>query len=91
MKMGTFLEVKGKLGPIPQPSGNQYRLPQPDTNPNVRKVNKTAEKRRRIVYTRRFRANIAKKSNEAAACPPATVSKTSTPNNTPPPLEEAPV
>ena len=90
-KMRTFLEVEGKLGSIPQPSSNQYRPPQPDTNPNVRKVNKATEKRRRIMPTKRFRANIAMKSNEAAACPPMTVSKTSTPDNTPPPLEDAPV
>ena len=45
-KMRTFLEVKGKLGPIPQSSSNQYRPPQPDTNPNVRKVNKATEKRK---------------------------------------------
>ena len=38
-KMRTFLEVKGKLGPIPQ-SSNQYRPPQPDTNPNIRKDTK---------------------------------------------------
>ena len=53
-KMRIFLEVKGKLGPIPQPSNNQYWPPQPDINPNVRKVNKAAEKRRRIVPTKRF-------------------------------------
>ena len=89
--MRTFLEVKGKLGPIPQPSNNQYRPPQPDTNPNVRKVNKVTEKRRRIAPTKRFRANIAMKSNEAGVDPPATVSKTSTPDSRPLPLEDAPV
>ena len=89
--MRTFLEAKGKLGPIPQPSSNQYRPPQPDTNPNVRKVNKAVEKRRRIAPTKRFRANIAAKFNNAAAHPPATVSKTSTPDKRPPPLEDAPV
>ena len=72
-KMRTFLEVKGKLGPIPQFSSNQYRPPQPDTNLNVRKVNKATEKRKRIVPTKRFRANIAMKPNEAAVCPPMTV------------------
>ena len=87
-KMRTFLEIEGKLGPIPQPSSNQYRPPQPDTNPNVRKVNKTAEKRR-IVPTKRFRANV--KSNEAAVWPPVTVSKAPTSDNRPPPLEDAPV
>ena len=41
-KMKTFLEVEGKMGPIPQPTSSQYRPPQPDTNPNVRK-DKVAE------------------------------------------------
>ena len=42
----NILEVEGKLGPIPQSSSNQYRPPQPDTNPNVRNVNKPTEKRK---------------------------------------------
>ena len=87
-KMRTFLEVKGKLGSIPQPSSNQYRPPQPDTSPNVRKVNKATEKRR-IVPTKRFKAKV--KSNEAGMCPPVTVSKAPTPDNRPLPLEDAPV
>ena len=87
--MRTFLEAEGKLGPIPQPPSNQYRPCQPDTNPNVRKVDKAVEKRRRIVPTKRFRANV--KSNEAAAQPPVTVSKAPTPDNRPLPLEDAPV
>ena len=41
--------------------------------------------------TKTFRPNIAAKSNEAAVCPHATVSKASTPDNTPPLLEDAPV
>ena len=43
--MKTFLEVEGKMGPMPQPTSSQYRPPQPDTNPNVRKDN-AVEKRR---------------------------------------------
>ena len=66
-KMRTFLEVKGKLGPIPQSQSNQYRPPQSDTNPNIRKATKTTEKRKRVAPTKRFKANIATKSNEAAA------------------------
>ena len=61
-KMRTFLEVEGKLGPIPQ-SNNQYRPPQPDTNPNIRKPTKTTEKRKRVTLTKRFKANIAAKPN----------------------------
>ena len=36
-KMKTFLVVEGKMGPIPQPASSQYRPPQLDTNPYVRK------------------------------------------------------
>ena len=45
--MKTFLEVEGKIGPIPVPApGNQFRPPLPDTNPYVRKDDVT-EKRKR--------------------------------------------
>ena len=49
--MRTFLEVEGKMGLIPQPTNSQYRPPQPDTNPNVRK-DKATEKRKRTVPTK---------------------------------------
>ena len=42
-KKKTFLEVEGKMGPIPT---SQFRPPLPDTNPNIRKVN-AVEKRKR--------------------------------------------
>ena len=45
-KMRTFLEVEGKLGPIPQPSSNQDRPLQPDTNPNIGKSTKTTKRER---------------------------------------------
>ena len=61
-KIRTFLEVKGKLGPIPQ-SKNQYRPPQPHTNPNIRKPTKTTVKRKRVAPNKRFKANIAAKPN----------------------------
>ena len=97
-KMKTFLEVEGKMGPIPQPASSQYRPPQLDTNPNVRKDN-AAEKRKRTVPTIRFRPSTAPKPSETAACPPVTVSKapanvkaqTDASENRPPPLEDAPV
>ena len=97
-KMRTFLEVEGKMGSIPQPASSQYRPPQPDTNPNVRKDN-AAEKRKRAAPTKRFRPNAALKPNETAAHPPATVSiapinvkpQTDASENRPPPLENAPV
>ena len=40
-KMKTFLEVEVKMGPIP---ASQFRPPQPDTNPNIRR-DSAAEKR----------------------------------------------
>ena len=46
-KMKTFLEVEGKMGLIPQPT-SQYRTPQPDTNPKVRKDN-AAEKKKHLL------------------------------------------
>ena len=64
-KMRTFLEVEGKMGPIPQPTSSQYRPPQPDTNPNVRK-DKAIEKRKSAVPTKRFRPNTVSKPSEAA-------------------------
>ena len=87
-KMKTFLEVERKMGAIPQPTNSQYRLPQLDTNPKVRKDN-AAEKRKRAAPTKRFRPSTAPELNETAAQPPVTVSKS--PENRPPPLEKAPV
>ena len=94
-KMGTFLEVEVKIGPIPQPANNQFRPPQLDTNSNVRK-DKATEKRKRAMPTKRFRANTVSKPSEAATCPPATISKAPTnikpqaqeeiSDNRPPPL-----
>ena len=51
-KMKTFLEVEGKMGPIPAPV-SQFRPPLPDTNPNIRKDNAT-EKRKKAT-PKRFR------------------------------------
>ena len=74
--MQTFLEVEGKMGPIPQPTSNQYRPPQMDTNSNVRK-DKATEKRKRAAPTKRFRPSTVSRPSEAATCPPTTTSKAS--------------
>ena len=97
-KMRTFLGVEGKMGLIPQPTSSQYRLPQPDTNPNARK-DEAAEKRKRTSPTKRFRPNAASSPSEAAMHPPMTISKAPinakpqahVSENRPPPLEDAPV
>ena len=51
-KMKTFLEVESKMGPAPA-QASQFKLPLPNTNPNIRKDN-AAEKRKRAV-PKRFR------------------------------------
>ena len=90
-KIKTFLEVEGKMGPIPQPASSQYRLPQPDTNPKVRKDN-AAEKRKKAGPIKRFRPSTTPKPGETATQPPTTVSKVSEASeNRPPPLEKAQV
>ena len=73
-KMRTFLMVEGKMGPILVPASSQYRPPQLETNPNVRKE-KAMEKRKRAAPTKRFRPNTASRPSEAATCPPVTIFK----------------
>ena len=90
-KMKTFLEVEGKMGPIPQPTSSQYRPPQLDPNPKVRKHN-TVEKRKRAVPTKRYMPSTAPKSSETATQLPVTVSRVpEAPENRPPPLEKVQV
>ena len=67
-KMKTFLEVEGKMGPIP---ASQFRSLLPNTNPNIRKDN-AAEKKRRAV-PKRFRPSTTPKPT--AVPPPASVSQ----------------
>ena len=50
-KLKTYLELEGKLGPKPQSQANQFRPPLPDTNPQIRKEPKMAEKRKRLSPT----------------------------------------
>ena len=45
-KMKMFLEVENKMGPIIPALASQFRLPLPETNPNVRKSD-AAEKRKK--------------------------------------------
>ena len=95
-KMKTFLEMEGKMGPIPIPASQFSPPTQPETNPNLRKDNAT-EKRKRAAPNR-FRPNAVPKP-DAAVCPSATVSKapanvkpkTDVPENRPPPFESVPI
>ena len=66
-KMKTFLEVEGKMGPIPAPvPSNQFRPPLPETNPNVRK-NDVTIKRKRATPKKKFRPATIKPTT---VCPP---------------------
>ena len=64
--MKTFLEVEGKMGPIPM---SQFRPPLPDTNPNIRKDN-AIEKRKRAV-PKRFRPAAPKPTTAHPSLPEA--------------------
>ena len=77
--MRTFLEVEGKLGPIPQLCSNQYRQPQPDTNPNVRKsITNPRKEKDSGTQQKVLRPIWLARPNEAAAQPPTTISKAPT-------------
>ena len=66
--MKTFLEVEGKMGPIPTP-GSQFRPPLPDTNPNIRK-DKVTEKRKRAT-PKKFRPVTPKPTAVCSTLPEA--------------------
>ena len=57
-KMKTYLELEGKLGPKPQPQSNQFRPPQPDTNPHVRKESKATEERKRLIPSKKYKVKV---------------------------------
>ena len=65
-KMKTFLEVENKMGPIIPALASQFRLPLPETNPNVRKSDAT-EKRKRVTPKKRFRPATPRAT---MTCPP---------------------
>ena len=83
-KMKTFLEVEGKMGPIPAPvPSNQFRPPLPETNPNVRK-NDVTEKRKRATPKKKFRPATPKPT---AVHPPLPEAPPKPKNSTPLPSE----
>ena len=65
-KMKTFLEVENKMGPIISALASQFRLPLPETNPNVRKSD-ASEKRKRVTPKRRSRPATPRAT---MTCPP---------------------
>ena len=101
-KMKTYLELEGKLGPKPQPLSNQFRLPQPDTNPHVRKESKATAKRKRLIPTKKYKVKVVARPDpkNATIQPLQTNAKAlvnsesqnpSTSENSSPSLENAPV
>ena len=90
-KMKTFLEVEGKMGPIPVPApGNHFRPPLPDTNPNVRK-NDVTEKRKRATPKKKFRPATPKTTTVHPSLPEAPPKpKNSTPLPSVPMREDTP-
>ena len=100
-KMKTYLELEGKLGPKPQPQSNQFRSPQPDTNPQVRRDSKATEKRKGLIPTKKYKVKVVARpvpSNVTVHPPQTNVKapvnsegqKPSTSENNPP-LQNAPV
>ena len=65
-KLKTFLEVENNMGPIIPAPASQFRLPPPETNPNVRKSD-VAEKRKRVTPKKRFRPATPRAT---VTCPP---------------------
>ena len=88
--MKTFLEVEGKMVPIPQLASSQYRPL--NWTQTLRSGRTMLWRKERGHWHKRFRASTAPKSGETAMQPPATVSKVpEAPENKPPPLEKAQV
>ena len=61
--MKTYLELEGNLGPKPQSQSSQFN-PQPDTNPQVRKESKVAEKRKRLTPTKKYKLKVVTRPNK---------------------------
>ena len=75
--MKTYLELEGKLGPKPQPQSNQFRPPQPNTNPHLRKGSKAMEKRKRLIPTKKYKVKVVARPDPSSvtAQPPQTNAK----------------
>ena len=84
--------------PIPQ---QPVQATSTNTNPNIRKVTKSTEMKKRVVPAKRFKAQIATEPNSGKAtmqlpnnkAPMNTNQETQAPTsqNNPPPLEDAPI
>ena len=75
--MKTYLKPEGKFGSKPQPQSNQFRPPQPDTNPQVRKESKATEKRKRLLLTTKYKVKVVARPDPSSVTvqPPQTNTK----------------
>ena len=98
--MKTYLELEGKLGQRPQSQSSQFRPPQPNTNPQVRKESKVTEKRKRLTPTKKYKVKVITRPGRDTTKPPQTNDQTPinsesqkplTSEHNPPPLEKPPV
>ena len=71
-KMKTYLELEGKLGPKPQSQSNQFRPPQPDTNPQKEKNLKWQRKEKRLIPTQKYKVKVVTRPNKETMHPPQT-------------------
>ena len=82
--MKTFLEVEGMMSPAP---ASQFRLPLPNTNPNIKKD--AVEKRKRAV-PKRFRPVAPKPTAMCLPLPEAPPKpKNDVPDSQPVPVHES--
>ena len=80
-KMKTYLKLEGKLRPTPQPQSNQFRPPQPNTNPHVRKDSKATKKRKRLIPTKKYKVKVAARPNSSNATAQSPLTNPKAPEN----------
>ena len=75
--MKTYLKLEGKFGPKPQPQSNQFRPPQPKTNPHARKESKATEKKKSLIPTMKYKVKVVARPDPSSATtqPPQTNAK----------------
>ena len=98
--MKTYLKLEGRLEPKSQSQSNQFRPPQPNTNPQVRKESKVVEKRKKLIPTKKYKVKVVTRPKKETMQPSQTnaqapvnseTQKPSTSEKNPSPLEKAPV
>ena len=88
--MKTYLELEGKLGPKPQSQTNQFRPPLPNTNPQIRKESKMAEKRKGLSPTKKLKAAAGSNPSNTTVQPSPESAPVNPKNQQTPTLEHKP-